>query len=413
MKQLLATLLVILIVAPLAVGLIAGVSYYTTDESRVPQPSLVVMDQTLKPDGYDWEEPVFGGVITKQFSQPPNGQTTHLGQLATPTLSLGLPEGYTATATLQQDGAEVWTGSAEDLARYVFTDNGSYLVRLDCEKLPEEKLGTGCLSYQFAFDIVLEPTMSTSTQWVTPGGILSIQLSQMDSRLQPVLTCEAGSASFVQTSPGIMVAHIPIGLGATPGGYVVTITAGDYIWAVSMRVLETEYEAVDPALNIGALPDEEFEAAIAPLYATADETQYWSGRFQTPAAGEFGAGFGALLQQSRTSTIQHPGVDIIGPLGSAVKAPNNGRVVFAGYLNSTGNTLVIEHGDGLKSYLYHLGSLTVAVDDMVETGQQVGTLGSSGNTETPHLHYEVRYGERILDPIPLLNGSSSLFSFAH
>lgn len=96
-------------------------------------------------------------------------------------------------------------------------------------------------------------------------------------------------------------------------------------------------------------------------------------------------------------------------LGDAVWAPGRGKVVYAGFLQMTGNTVVIEHGGGLKSYFFHLDSLACKQGDIVEKEQLIGQAGSTGYSTGPHLHYEARIGNQSIDPDQLFNGSSGLY----
>lgn len=74
-----------------------------------------------------------------------------------------------------------------------------------------------------------------------------------------------------------------------------------------------------------------------------------------------------------------------------------------------GNTVVIEHGGGLKSYFFHLDSLACKQGDIVEKEQLIGQAGSTGYSTGPHLHYEARIGNQSIDPDQLFNGSSGLY----
>ena len=107
---------------------------------------------------------------------------------------------------------------------------------------------------------------------------------------------------------------------------------------------------------------------------------------------------------------RHGGIDIAAALGTPVLCPADGVVEYAGLLQLSGNTIVLEHGGGLKSYFYHMDSLNVSAGDREQQGQQLGTVGTTGYSTGPHLHYEVKIGRQSVSPWPLFDGSSSIFT---
>ncbi|WP_052078776.1 M23 family metallopeptidase [Spirochaeta lutea] len=94
----------------------------------------------------------------------------------------------------------------------------------------------------------------------------------------------------------------------------------------------------------------------------------------------------------------HIGVDYGGPRGTPVRASGNGRVVFTGYRQVTGNTVVVEHLPGVFTLYFHLDELRVEQAEVVEQGEILGTLGATGLATGPHLHWELRFGTEALDP---------------
>lgn len=87
---------------------------------------------------------------------------------------------------------------------------------------------------------------------------------------------------------------------------------------------------------------------------------------------------------------RHLGVDLRNPCGTPIYAAESGKVTFAGYSGSYGNLVKISHGGGLESYYGHCNSLLVSAGQTVKKGQQIGTVGATGNATGYHLHFEVR-----------------------
>ena len=98
----------------------------------------------------------------------------------------------------------------------------------------------------------------------------------------------------------------------------------------------------------------------------------------------------------------HSGIDLAGNLGMKVRAIGPGRIVFVGYFAGYGNLVVIRHAQGITSHYAHLGSVRVHVGEFVNKRNEVGTLGDSGRSTGPHLHFEMRLNGRPFNPLHAL-----------
>ena len=107
-----------------------------------------------------------------------------------------------------------------------------------------------------------------------------------------------------------------------------------------------------------------------------------SGIFGWPASGDISSGFESY----------HPGIDIAAYIGAPVLAADGGYVVVSGWDNLYGNHIVIDHGNGYQTLYAHLQSFYVEAGVNVSKGQQIGEMGSTGNSTGPHLHFEIRQG---------------------
>ena len=86
------------------------------------------------------------------------------------------------------------------------------------------------------------------------------------------------------------------------------------------------------------------------------------------------------------------------PLGTPVRAVWDGKVAHAGWFKGFGNLLIIDHGDRVFSLMAHLDQLEKAVGDAVHAGDEVGTVGDTGSLKGPYLYFELRDGQKPLDP---------------
>ncbi len=117
-----------------------------------------------------------------------------------------------------------------------------------------------------------------------------------------------------------------------------------------------------------------------------------------PAEGWISSGFGQRISPFTGQREMHPGLDISGRLGTPVKAPARGVVVFNGVDGGYGNTLMIKHGNGLATRYAHLQQVAVKEGDSVKRGDTIGFMGTSGRSTGPHLHYEVRLNGVCVNP---------------
>lgn len=95
----------------------------------------------------------------------------------------------------------------------------------------------------------------------------------------------------------------------------------------------------------------------------------------------------------------HEGVDIAADSGEPIKAAKAGRVVFSGPRGTYGLTVIIDHGDGLRTLYAHSSKLLVAEGEWVDAGQTIALVGSTGRSTGPHLHMEVLYHGTPCDPM--------------
>jgi murein DD-endopeptidase MepM/ murein hydrolase activator NlpD len=113
--------------------------------------------------------------------------------------------------------------------------------------------------------------------------------------------------------------------------------------------------------------------------------------------------FGNRARPFGGGTEFHTGIDIAGPgiNGAAVVASGNGRVIAAGWRGGFGNTIIIDHGDGVTTLYAHLlsGGIHVSVGQQVTAGQRIGSVGSTGWSTGPHLHWEVRVNGQPRNPM--------------
>jgi len=119
-----------------------------------------------------------------------------------------------------------------------------------------------------------------------------------------------------------------------------------------------------------------------------------SGRFMRPVDGTVISRFGP-----KDGGLHNDGINIKAPRGAPVRAAENGVVVYAGNeLQGYGNLVLIRHADRWMTAYAHMDKILVKKNDVVKTGQSIGTVGSTGAVDSPQLHFEIRRGTEALNP---------------
>jgi murein DD-endopeptidase MepM/ murein hydrolase activator NlpD len=118
-----------------------------------------------------------------------------------------------------------------------------------------------------------------------------------------------------------------------------------------------------------------------------------------PARGWLTSGFGQRISPFTGRRQFHAGIDIASAPGAAVVAPADGRVEFVGAKGPLGNTVLIDHGYGIRTQYGHNQKILVKRGDVVERGQKIALVGSTGRSTGPHLHYTVEVNGKAVNPI--------------
>lgn len=118
-----------------------------------------------------------------------------------------------------------------------------------------------------------------------------------------------------------------------------------------------------------------------------------------PTQGWMTSRFGTRVSPFTGKRQFHAGIDIAGATGTDVLATANGKVVYAGKKGPMGNTVILDHGFGLRTHYGHNKEVTVKKGEKVVRGQVIALLGSTGRSTGPHLHYTVELNGKAVNPL--------------
>jgi murein DD-endopeptidase MepM/ murein hydrolase activator NlpD len=140
-------------------------------------------------------------------------------------------------------------------------------------------------------------------------------------------------------------------------------------------------------------------ARMRALYDTITPERLWRGPFTQPVASRKpGGGFGSRRIINGQPRMPHSGIDYSADRGTPVVASNRGRVALLGEFFFAGRFVALDHGLGLYTLYFHLDGVAVTEGEIVERGQTVGTVGTSGRSTGPHLHFGVQLGRARINP---------------
>lgn len=251
-----------------------------------------------------------------------------------------------------------------------------------------------------------------------PGGVVAVRLASR-GRLGAAYAILDGRRVPFHLAAGVPRALAPVSLTAVPGpstlGVELVVRRGRQRVPIPVTIAPRTY----PPRTV-VIPEEK-RALLRGPSVTRDGRQLLAllrtvstgdpGRLAPPITIVPGLGFGSEQAwiggspvESMTDAIhgeQHRGADYEVPVGTVVMAPGAGTVLFAGPLALSGETLVIDHGQGVVSALFHLSRIAVRTGDRVDPRAPVGLSGDSGITPTPMLHWRTYVHGVAVDPSAL------------
>lgn len=417
MKKFLLWILLVLAVLALFVGGVLGYAYLSVDETKLPDISVSLGASELTLNGYEWSRPVFSGAMYKHVIADASLAADKLPPAEDAQPKLTVPEAYTVKISISSQDKEIFAGDENSYAEFSLPQNGEFLYKIDVIKPQSEHEEYGSFHYRAQYSLAAEPKITLSADTIDQGGVIAVVVSNIMNGTKPEIYTDLGMASFTEIN-NQMLAFVPVAYNREVGEYKIDIKCGDLEKNAVVKVRAHDFTRQDMTIDEGianetansAEANAEYRAKIYPLFETADSVSYWSGLFKQPVYGEITTEYGLRRYINGSKTPErHGGMDIAVPEGTPVPAPNAGRVVFAQFIKLTGNTVVIEHGAGLKSYFFHMSKLSVDEGQMVEQGDIVGEVGTTGFSTGPHLHYEVKIGNQSINPVDMFNGTSGIY----
>jgi murein DD-endopeptidase MepM/ murein hydrolase activator NlpD len=247
--------------------------------------------------------------------------------------------------------------------------------------------------------------MELPTQSLVPGGVALLRLANSGDKA-PAVNVE-GSPAMVLPDHGTWLAIVGIPLSATLGEHTVNVvdadgTAHELSYSVGPKQYAEQQLTVPPSkVDLSAKDLARYQTEQQRLHAalaTFSMQLPKSLLLLPPASGIRTSSFGLRRVFNGESRAPHSGMDIAVPSGTPVQVAADGRVVDTGDYFFNGNSVLVDHGQGLVTMYCHLSLIGVKVGEHVHRGQQIGLSGATGRVTGPHLHFGVALNRAFVDP---------------
>jgi murein DD-endopeptidase MepM/ murein hydrolase activator NlpD len=241
---------------------------------------------------------------------------------------------------------------------------------------------------------------------LVPGGVFIFPIQSLDKQAAPVVTLD-GQRAMVLRSEGRWIAVVGLPLSEKAGHLTVVVRNGDAPeTSIGFDITDKHYvtQSLKVAPSKVDLSKEDEERVngeiphIKAIEATFTDTPPATLRLRQPIPGVRSSSYGMRRIFNNEPRNPHTGMDIAAPTGTPVKAPAAGRVIDTGDYFFNGNTVFIDHGQGLITMYCHLSEIDVKVGDSVMTGQVIAKVGATGRVTGPHLHFGVALNATFVDP---------------
>jgi murein DD-endopeptidase MepM/ murein hydrolase activator NlpD len=298
--------------------------------------------------------------------------------------------------------------------------NGHYDYELTMEWNDEEKPYQGQYVVNFAIILDLPEILEFSKQEVIQGDILEVVYYNVTSSEDIYFEQSIFKDFNWYVEDDMLRGYIPTNYNTKAGVYEVKYgnreTGTETIEEIEVMAHDyrIQYMYISESIQQATRNEEayaEFAKYFTPVRKVSAPQRYYTESFVIPAKGRLTTEFGQTRYVNDAPTsYRHSGLDIGAPTGTEIGATNRGKVVLAMPLILTGNSLVIDHGEGLFSVYYHMDEIFVEKGEIVERGQLIAAVGTTGFSTGPHLHFTMSYYTMNIEPGFFLVGEPITFA---
>lgn len=256
----------------------------------------------------------------------------------------------------------------------------------------------------------LEPELAMDKPYATAGDVIVFEIFNVNKGQTVRVEQDLSKSLEVVKADDRHFAFLSMNYWAKPGNYTVKLIVEgngssftkDFPVEIRSKEFNKQYLTIDKNVAASTKNEEayaEYAKYFTPVRDESVSEKLWEGTFIQPVEGRISTEFGEMRYVNGSLTsYRHSGIDIAVPTGTVIVAPNHGIVKLSRNLIMPGETIVIDHGYGIFSVYFHLNSRSVEAGQNVEKGQVIGTVGSTGFSTGPHLHWTMSHYKTNLSP---------------
>lgn len=251
-------------------------------------------------------------------------------------------------------------------------------------------------------------TLTLPDESPVPGGVAIISINTKDKPDAYFYERKV----MVVGKPGEWKAIVGIPLSAKVGTHDLNVVNNDvktnYQFEISNKDYETQYLTIQNKRQVNP-NKEDMKRINKENKLIAQAKSYWSEtetvplQFIKPAEGPYSSSFGLRRFFNKQERNPHSGLDIAAVKGTPVIAPADGVVINTGGYFFNGNTIFIDHGQGLITMYCHMDSININEGTTVKAGEVIGKVGLTGRVTGAHLHWSVILNNTTVDPLLFLS----------
>lgn len=251
--------------------------------------------------------------------------------------------------------------------------------------------------------------LEISPKKISQGDAFFIKVTGVKASQLPSASFMRNRLYFGSCGEGCYLAVGAAGIKTKPGVHTIKLKAGKNKRNLKLSVKKANFPKLELSLpedrvmlNPADLCRAERENdKLEEIFQTVSD-KLWDGSFTSPLENELSTLYGTKRIMNGKWVSVHRGVDIKGQEGEEVRASNNGRVALTEELFFGGNTIILDHGQGIFTMYMHLSGMKVNIGDIVSKGDVIGIVGSSGRSSGPHLHFGAKVTNINVNPVSLM-----------